>query len=154
MSTPQEQSLREALDALVQEKTFSLEGLKAIEGIRTKALDLEAQLERANVTIKNKGDEIADLTKQRDAALKTNSQWQAREQEIIKREVEANNAILSGAVNKAIAETWEKSCGLVFRNLEVRQAMFGTGTSVVTQPGGYSSTVPTNHSESTSTQQA
>lgn len=120
------EKITEMIDALVAEKTFSLEGVKAIEAVRAKAEALQRTLESTAL-------ERDSARKERelavnDAAVKarTISEWEQRSATIATREKTMTEKEQTAAVQTATAATFRECFAMVFRNVEVRREMFGT----------------------------
>lgn len=145
------EKITEMIDALVAEKTFSLEGVKAIEAVRAKAESLQKTLEMTTTerdNIRKERDIERNRAEQNAATVK---QWEARETAIAAREKTMNDCEKKAAVSDATAGTFRECFSMVFRNFSVNESI--TKSVPVPQgPGMYPATMTeTSHSTVTKT---
>lgn len=130
--------LSEMIDALVREKTFSLDAIDAVKALRDKAKDLEQTIERRN----------GDL-----ATVSKNAANMEREIGALKREIESLSKIHDGiaereakvveneklaAVAKAESAAYKHALETVFRPNTVRERVIDN-IPIAVDSGGYSS---------------
>lgn len=111
----------EIIDKLIQEKTFSLDALKAIEELKEKAEDLGSTLTRAQDAC-NQYDN--DLTKSESHLAKARQDiehWQKRESELKEREAKVFDHEKAKAVAEARAEVFDHCFKTVFANVTIRR---------------------------------
>lgn len=141
------QKLTEMIDALVAEKTFSLDGVKAIEALRVSAEGLQKKLasaiEQSDSYLKGR-EEMTALAASRAAEV---ASWQTREAAISKRELAMTELEKRSAVSDARAETVKECFGLVFRNAVVSETAMRNVPLVQPSPGGGSYVSSGNESE-------
>jgi peptidoglycan hydrolase CwlO-like protein len=113
--------LTAAIEKLVQEKTFSLDGVKAIEGIRAKAERLETQLDEAHENIRSKDKTIADFRADESARTVRDGKLNERETALAKREQNQTALELKAAVADAQSNTYREMFGTLFRNTTIRE---------------------------------
>lgn len=126
MSEQQTTKLASMLADIAASETFSVAAInrynsliKQVESMEKREADLNEKLEAAKREVIEKGRQITRL----DSEL---SAFRYRESDIAEREKKIFDLEKQAAVNAAVADTWAKSCGLMFRNIEVRQSAFGT----------------------------
>ena len=114
-------NLTEAINKLVEEKTFSLDALEAIRGLRDKA---EA-MERENNLLKV---QVADLRADHDGLKAENAAltsdltvFKSREASIRAKEIEAYDAKAEAKRQQAIADTFREAMGMIFKPNTVRE---------------------------------
>lgn len=117
------EKITDLIDALVSEKTFSLEGVKSIEAVRLKAQHLQSTLEDTQKR-------YADAIKERDAEKKRADdtaevcrQWKVREDAVVAREKTMTDKEKAAAVSEATANTFRECFGLVFRNFSINESI-------------------------------
>ena len=126
-------NLTEAINKLVEEKTFSLDALEAIRGLRDKA---EA-MERENNLLKV---QVADLRADHDGLKAENAALTAEltefklEARIRAKEIEAYDAKAEAMRQRAIADTFREAMGMIFRPNTVREQV--QRNIPVASPGG------------------
>lgn len=118
--------LTAAIDAIINEKTFSLEGLRAIEEVRSKANMLEVALKSSLETVDSLGKEVAEANAE-NAKLKAQVNAAAvREAEITIREAKIAELEKSAAVAQAEAKVFDKCFERVFANRTVREQTYSS----------------------------
>lgn len=116
-------TLTEAINQLVQEKTFSLDAVDAIKGLRDKAAALENLCNTQNQQIADLGNTELRQTS-RIGELQTEvANWKKREDELVQREKAAAEAIHEAKRQQAIADTFRESMGMIFRPNTVRETI-------------------------------
>lgn len=140
-------SLIAAIDKLVEEKTFNLEAVLAINELRKKA---EA-LEREKDALTRKVDQqLDDLNKGNHEIIKRDSiiGEKTKEIEVFKaREQKAFEAIQHAAVAGGVAEAYKDALKTVFAPTVMRETVYKNKSVPVANPGGYIS--QGNESENT-----
>lgn len=113
--------LLNAIDRLVEEKTFNLDALDAIKNLRNQAESLEERrdelvgmCERYRSEIKGLTDRIAELEKQSASLTSTVAMHKEREQE-------ADEAIYAAEKHRAVAEAYKDAMNIVFKPNAVRE---------------------------------
>lgn len=130
------------VDKLVEEKTFSVEGVKAIENIRHQAQIDTARIkeleDRINVYVKKNEELVATETR----LNKEVEEWKAKEKAIVDREKLMNRNEVKVAVAEAIASTMREMNQLVFKNTIIRENVQRTVVESTPSPyaGGYPTT--------------
>lgn len=118
--------LLRAIDAMVQEKVFSLEGMKAVEALRVKTLELSKELERVQNALASAMEENAKLKAEVSKMNIRAEEMKSRELSVAKREGLMVELEKAKAVAEAIAAAVKETTALVFRNLEVRESILRT----------------------------
>lgn len=127
-------SLIAQINRLVEEKTFSLDALSAIEGIKNAAQSAQKELEAAREELKNEranslrlGEIVAQNIAAGSELAKRVAAVEAREKVMTELEKKA-------AIADAVSSAQKEMVALVFRNLEVRQSVFGSQPAVIGTP--------------------
>lgn len=139
MST--EKKLSQMMMELVNEKTFSLEGVKAIEAMRGRVETLELRLED---NAKENDRLRVDLNKFRENDMRVadyERKLNDRADKITKREVEMTDAEKRVAVAEAKSSIYGDIIGRVFANRQIRESV--VGESMMTGAGPNTSSYPT-----------
>ena len=117
--------LQAALDAVIQEGTFSLSAVEGVKRLRDENEILLSKLDSAddeNTTLRASNKKLeakcVDL-EARSAALA------AREKEVAKREAEITKLECKAAQENAVANAYKDCFGLVFRNQHVHRSLSG-----------------------------
>ena len=137
-----ESQLTALIDQLVQDRTFSVEGVEAIAALRERAADLESfndGLERATTELRREKELAEGGASRLETELKL---CRDREDAVAEREDKVTALELNAACAQARAETFKECFGIVFKNTEVRREMFGSVP--VADPSGYSQSQPTS----------
>jgi len=116
-----DEKLTKLIDDLVNQKTFSLDGLKAVEELRKRACDLERTLENAHGRIismegvlTETSTELAILRGRENEIVKKDAAIKARESAIF--ELEKGKAVAD-----AKSEVWSGIFHTIFKNTVVRE---------------------------------
>lgn len=130
--------LTELIDKLITERTFSVEGVKAIEALRIKAEAQSAELKRKDDAIESNRKTISNLEAGLDSARteierinKDLADLRARESKIADHEK-------ARAVAEATASAYKDAMQIVFKPNTVRETIFDSVPIAQAQPGGYS----------------
>ena len=136
--------LLSAIDKIVYEKTFTMEGLQAINGLREKAEKLENELITVKDRIKNGTEENSRLNRIIASSEKEKNNVNARELAVTEREKKQLELEIKAATSDARAATIATCFDGVFRNAKIREQVFRSDVimrSDGTSHGGYPQTV-------------
>lgn len=118
-------ALTEQIRKIVESETLTGKGLQAFTAALDKVQNLERDIGKANELIKKQEEEIAILSRERSSMKAEIERFKAAHGQLAERESAITNLEKKAAVCEAVAETWEKACGLVFRNTTIRESMYG-----------------------------
>lgn len=128
--------LTRAIDALVEQKTFSLDALEAIKALRDKAGELEKNAAAQATTITRLGEEVVEARRQNEAHLQRKGAIDKRETDVAARELKIGELEKSAAVTAAVSATWSACFDKLFANRIVRERL-QTSVPIERQyPGG------------------
>ena len=117
--------LTQLIDQMVQEKTFTMEGVTSINMLRERAKGLEEENLRLLET-QEKYAETISLSSQEKAELRGQLKaWGERVKELTEREEKITHLEKVAAVETAKSETYKECVSLIFRNSIIRQDMYG-----------------------------
>ncbi len=128
-----DERIAEAIQAVVNEATFQPEVLTRMKAAIERVAALEATLEQREAQLSASQRTVRDLKDVRDTALREIAEVRAQEADLQLREKAVHDAEKSQAAHEAAAQTWEKACGLIFRNTSVRRTMFDSETGAAVQ---------------------
>src|SRR5271168_5185000 len=94
--------LSEMIDRIVNEKTFTMDALEAIQALKVKAEQLETQNEKLTRDLTTQTKTVSELSAKLNEALNTNIEWVKREQSIEARELKAFENEKRAAVAEAV----------------------------------------------------
>jgi hypothetical protein len=134
-------TLLELVNKLVEEKTFSVEGVKAIENIRQQVLIDTARIKELEEDIKRYYDKNTELMATEVRLKKEVEEWKAKEKAIADREKTIHVHEIRTAVAEAIASTMREMNQLVFKNTIIRENV--QRTVVESVPGMHTGAYPT-----------
>lgn len=143
-----EQTLTAAIEAIIQEKTFSLDALTAIQAIKERAAKLEIRASSLDMSLKDERYKTTRLEVQLDGAEKKLTEWEKRSLDITSREAtqNANAQALVAAQAELLGVKWMAEKFLA--NRQTREMAVGAAPAGVATPGG--STYPMVMTGSTS----
>ena len=118
--------LTKLIDQMVQEKTFSMEGVAAINELREQAELMQKTIKQLQESFKKENECANRLRNDNDALKGELKNWRAREEKLTNRESKITELEKDRAVANAKADTFRECVGLVFRNTTVRENMVGT----------------------------
>jgi len=130
--------LTELIESLIEEKTFSLEGVKAIEEMRQKAAAQEARIEATANEIKEARLEILSLETANSKLATAMALTEKREHDLAAREKAAFENEKKAAVSTAESSAYKHAFEIVFRSNTVRETIHHSVPVARNQPGGYS----------------
>lgn len=119
-------TLTELIDQLVNEKTFSLEGVKAIEQMRQKAEQQQAKIEALAARSAEQVTEIAQLKADNERKAAELTEIKKREADLKVRETAVAAHETLAAVSKAEAAAYKHSMEIVFKPNTVREKIVNT----------------------------
>lgn len=134
------QTLTDAIDQLVNEKTFNLDALTAIQELKTKAVAQDRRIQAQDETIAYRDSELARMKGQISTLQREAEKAAGREAELVQREGRVRELELKEAVSTAKGETLEKVFGTIFANVKVRETATRQLPFSSIQPGGYQNT--------------
>jgi len=136
-----------AIDKAVEEKTFSLDALKAIQAIKEQAEKLGKDLKYAQSNLERSKIDTERERSAKDRAEKTVQEWEKRESDLKARETKVTELEKQAAVAMAVSAAQLNMFGMVFANRTLRENIMETASKPVPNntPGMY----PTMMSEST-----
>ena len=117
--------LQAALDAVIQEGTFSLsavEGVKRLRDENEMLLGKVGALEQANTELRINNSSISGKCHKYEETINDVNQ---REKEVAKREAEITKLECKAAQENAVANAYKDCFGLVFRNQHVHRSISG-----------------------------
>lgn len=118
--------LTKLIDQMVQEKTFSMEAVSAINVLREKAEAMEETIKVSKEAHEDCAKRYNELSDEKSKLQNQLSTWKIRESEIAKRETYIQQLETAKEVSKAKEDTFRECVTLIFRNTLVRDDMFGT----------------------------
>ena len=133
--------LSAAIDELVETRTFNLDALGAITGLRDRAVALDAQVETQKRAIEQRDGAYRELQATQAKAQRDLEAWIAREADLKAREAKVRELELREAVATAKAQTLDGVFGTIFRNVTIREQTLKSVPQQLQQPGGYSAQV-------------
>lgn len=150
------EDIMKLIDKAVEEKTFSLDALSAIQKIKDQAALLNARVEQLSNDLDRGTKHNADLKSVINAQDAEIAKWQNREKELIEREKKHIDLEKNCAVAVAVQLAQDKMFERMFANRQFRESVIENGMRAVANhaPGGYSTTLPETHNKSTTTEEA
>ena len=130
------EELTKLIDKIVHEKTFSLDGVKAIDLLREKVESLEESHKRLFKKGRTDREEINKYVLKCGDLQRTVDDYSTREEKLEKRELAIWSLETTVKVQEARASTYKECVELIFRNTSLRREMYGN-TPVPTDPNGY-----------------
>jgi len=115
------ESLQDAIDRLVQEKTFGLDALDGVRSLKTKAAEQDAKIAALNRTLEQRGVEIVTARARISSLEREIEINKARETALEQREAKVRDLELKEAVSTAKGETLGKVFDTIFGNVRVRE---------------------------------
>lgn len=109
------------IDKLVTEKTFSVDGVKAIEQLRQKAAAQEEKIVRLEANARDLTARNAAVESERNQLRETAAAWTKREAELSAREAKAGEHEKKAAVAEAQAGAYMFALTTVFKPNSVRE---------------------------------
>ena len=128
--------LTDAIDQLVQEKTFSLDALNAVGRLRDRAVAQEQQIRSLETLRESQGRAISDLQEQVRQLAEQEVGLRERERKVAEREAKAQQLEVETAVAVAKSETFGIVFNTIFRNTAVRERVVRNETQFVSGPHG------------------
>lgn len=130
--------LVQIIERLIEEKTFSVEGVKAVEALREKAVSLEVALERTRNTLDDRNAELIRLRSEAATKDQLLMEWGARERSLVAREKDADKAIYDSEKHQAVANVWQQAMSMVFKPAAIRtEIQRQVAVPVEGHPGGH-----------------
>jgi septal ring factor EnvC (AmiA/AmiB activator) len=123
-----------AIDKCIEEKTFSLEALKAIGELKATAERLASDLDAKAKLVSDQQNTIAELTDDIKGANLYSEKIKAEMGRMRERDDKAREAIAESEKHKAVAEAYRDSMHTIFRPHTVRKTIHDT-IPVVHQSG-------------------
>jgi predicted nucleic acid-binding Zn-ribbon protein len=135
----------QALQKLLEQRTFSVEAAEGIAKLREENSSLKARIESANSRAETNSNEASRLRSELEATKNELKALREREGKIIEHE----KAV---AVANAKVEMAREMSGLIFRNTEIRRAAFGTVAPAASANPNYypPASIPVNNTETES----
>lgn len=115
--------LTDIIDTIVSEKTFTAEGLRAIENIRGRAETLETQLTIANGHIQTLNKEAAEKGNEISRLKKRENDLLLREGAVAEREKKMTALEMSSAVAQAKSDVLDKVVSGMLANRQIRESI-------------------------------
>ena len=117
--------LQAALDAVIQEGTFSLSAVEGVKRLRDENIQFNVTVEHLENNIKGLAEDNKVLRdKERDYSERL-ALVATREKEVAKREAEITKLECKAAQENAVANAYKDCFGLVFRNQHVHRSLSG-----------------------------
>lgn len=133
------------IDRAVEEKTFSLDALTAVQKIKEQATKLDTDLKYARDSLKSQQHETereASAKRRAEEVVKT---WEAREAAIAVREAKVTELEKASAVAQAEARTFNSVFDRMFANRQFREMIIESGNvPMAGGAGGYPQSMPNN----------
>lgn len=134
------------IDKLVTEKTFTMDALEAIQALKVKAEQLEAQNEKLTKDLTTAQANVKELTDKLSDAHSKNQEWNGREKAIVARELKMFENEKNAAVANAVSAAYRDALKTVFAPNVVRQSVMAYG-----QQTSNGMTYPTSDNRTTAT---
>jgi uncharacterized coiled-coil protein SlyX len=128
--------LSDLIDDMVREKTFSLDALDAVKGLRDRALVQDASIEKLTKTLADRDETIGKMRSQASELSAEITAFKARESSIAEREGKTRDLELREAASTASAGAYREVFGTIFKNVTVRESAMKQLPYSNTQPGG------------------
>lgn len=128
--------LTDAIDQLVQEKTFKLDALEAIGKLRSRAAAQEQEINALTAQRTEQYRTISELAAKIEENRQKEGALQLREGEVAKREVKAQQLEVEKAVAQAESRAYGTVFSTIFRNTAVREHVVRNEVQWVTTPSG------------------
>lgn len=137
--------LTDVIDEMVRNKTFSLDALDAVKGLRDRAIEQDRQIERLNSLLETRGESEARLRAENSTLQRTIEDHAKNESSLREREGKVLALELAEARSTATAGALREAFGIVFKNTTVRESV--QRSTAVAVPGtasqmGFPTTVP------------
>lgn len=132
--------LSDLIDDMVREKTFSLDALDAVKGLRDRAFVQDASIEKLTKTLADRDETIGKMRAQASELSAEITVLKARENSVAEREGKTRDLELKEAAATAKAQALDSVFGTIFRNVTVRETTVKQVPYSNTQPGGYTNT--------------
>lgn len=131
--------LTKYIDQLVTDKTFSLDGLAAIQNLRSKAEEQEKKIDRLVAAATTDQATISRITAERDALKSAEATLAARTEAVTAREAKIFEHEKTAATANASYSALQFAFQTVFRNTVTRESV---NKAVVAGQGGYPQSFP------------
>lgn len=115
--------LTKLINQLVDEKTFTLDGLDAIKAVRDKADALVVELETTKERLKNSRADESNLREALDKERELTKLLQSKIDMHLAREKEADIAIYAADKYQAVADAYKDAMSIVFKPNAVRETI-------------------------------
>ncbi len=112
------EKLTQLIDDIVEQKTFSMDGIEGVKRIRDRAATLESQATEDKKLRQKDTETIRELRAESIRFTECIAKWNKRESELQEREAKMIGLEKGAAVSEAKADTFKKCFGFVFRNTE------------------------------------
>jgi len=137
--------LTDVIDEMVRNKTFSLDALEAVKGLKDRAIEQEKKIERLDSLLATRAESEARLRAENSTLQRTIDDHAKNEISLREREAKVLTLELAEARSTATAGALREAFGIVFKNTTIREsvqrstavAVPGTATSM-----GFPATVP------------
>lgn len=144
------------IDKAVEEKTFSLDGLSAVQKIKDQVILSNARIEELTTWLKQKekhNDELKAAIKEKEFEI---AKWKTRENELVEREKKHIDLEKNCAVSVAVQIAQDKMFERLFANRQFRESVVESSTRAVPNqvPGGYPTTLTETSNKTTTTEEA
>lgn len=142
--------LQAALDAVIQEGTFSLSAVEGVKRLRDENERLGGEvtaLEQANTELRDTNSSIINKCHKYEEVINEVNQ---REKEVTKREIEITKLECRAVQEAAVAAAYRDCFGLVFRNQHVQKNISSYVPAPVNSSGCSPQMVSTNSTETES----
>lgn len=126
MSSSLNQNLENALREMIEARTFSLEGIKAVEALRAIHEQSLAKIEELTRISNDKQQQLSELRAEREALKRELAAMQTAEQQLRTREKEQTRLECKVEKHEAVANAYRDAFMLVFKNPVVQQSAFGS----------------------------
>ena len=121
-----DKDLLDSINALVQEKTLSLEAMRGLSDIKERGQRLAKLCEEQLKQIEDYRKLHVENNSQISKLNENLAQWKAREDILLKREKEAEKAIAEAELHKAVADAYKDSFTRVFAPNMIREQIHKT----------------------------
>lgn len=123
------------IDKAVEEKTFSLDALIAVQRIKEEATKLEKDLRYARSSIESYKIDLGREQAKRNTAEENVKKWQEREAALVAREAKITELELKTAVAEAESRVYASITDKMFANRILRENVVVSATRPIIAPG-------------------
>lgn len=137
------------IDKAVEEKTFSLDALTAVQKIKEQATKLDRDLKNAQQSLEHQKRETDRESTARARAEEKVKAWDAREAAIVAREAKLTELEKQSAVAQAESRVYFTVIDKMFANRQFRETVMESNMTPVPSAGGYSQSASGSRSVTT-----